>query len=53
MFGLEGEVMSLSCESKGVFIWRRASPLCRDSASQLNSLSKIIFVYERRASPPW
>ena len=44
--------------SKGVFIWRRASPigrassLCRDPASQLNSLSKFVFVYER-ASPPW
>ena len=42
-----------------MFIWRRASPLgrasplCRDPASQLNSLSKFIFVYERRASPPW
>ena len=25
----------------------RASPLCRDPASQLNSLSKFIFVYMR------
>ena len=39
--------------TKGVFIWRkvspigRASPLCRDPASQLNSLSKFIFVYMR------
>ena len=38
---------------KGVFIWRRASPLdrasplCRDPASQLNSLSKFVFVYMR------
>ena len=37
----------------GVFIWRRASPLgrasplCRDPASQLNSLSNFIFVYMR------
>ena len=37
----------------GVFIWRRdspigrASPLCRDPAFQLNSLSKFIFVYMR------
>ena len=39
--------------SEGVFIWRRASrlgrasPLCRDPASHLNSLSKFIFVYMR------
>ena len=39
---------------QGVFIWRRASPLCRDPASQLNSVSKLYFrLYERRASPPW
>ena len=31
----------------GVFIWRRASPLYRDPASQLNSLLKCIFVYMR------
>ena len=36
-----------------MFIWRRASPigraspLCRDPASQLNSLSKFVFVYMR------
>ena len=30
------------------------SPLWRDPASQLNSLSKFVFViYERRDSPPW
>ena len=45
--------------SKGVFVWKkasalgRASPLWRDPASQLNSLSKYILVYERRASPFW
>ena len=45
--------------SKGVFVWKkvsalgRASPLWRDPASQLNSLSKYILVSERRASPPW
>ena len=39
--------------AKGVFTWRRASPLgrasplCRDPASQLNSLSKFVFVYMR------
>ena len=39
--------------SEGVFIWRRASPigraslLCRDPASQLNCLSKFVFVYMR------
>ena len=33
--------------SWGVFIWRRASPLCRDPASQLNSLTKFLFVYMR------
>ena len=39
--------------SKGVFTWRRASPLgrasplCRDPASQLNYLSKFVFVYMR------
>ena len=40
---------------KGVFIWRRAGPLCGNLASQLNSLSKFIFsfMYEKRASPPW
>ena len=32
---------------KGVFTWRRASLLCRDPASQLNSLSKFVFVYMR------
>ena len=38
---------------KWVFTWRRASPLgrasplCRDPASQLNSLSKFVFVYMR------
>ena len=38
---------------KGVFIWRRASPigraspLCRDPVSQLNSLTKFVFVYMR------
>ena len=31
----------------GVFTWRRASPLCRDPASQLNSLSKFVFIYMR------
>ena len=36
-----------------VFTWRRASPLdrasslCQDTASQLNSLSKFVFVYAR------
>ena len=36
-----------------VFIWRRASPigraspLCRDPASQLNYLTKFVFVYMR------
>ena len=39
------------CRIRGVFTWRRASPigraspLCRDPASQLNSLSKFFFVY--------
>ena len=33
--------------SKGVSIWSRASPLCGDPASQLNSLSKFIFIYMR------
>ena len=28
-----------------VYIWRRASPLYRDPASQLNSLSTFVFVY--------
>ena len=42
-----------SSSSKGVFIWRiaspigRASPLCRDPASQLNTLTKFVFVYMR------
>ena len=40
----------LVCFPKVVFTWRRASPLCRDPASQLNSLSKFVFVYERSAS---
>ena len=53
MFQREG----LAGSGKGVFIWRRAghtsplggaSPLCRDPA--LNSLSKFVFVYIRRAS---
>ena len=40
-------------KTKGVFILRRASPigraspLCRDPASQLNPLSKFVFVYMR------
>ena len=45
--------------TKGVFIWRkdsplrRASPLCQDPVSQLKPLTKIYFcLYERRASPP-
>ena len=39
--------------TKVVFTWRRASPLgragplCRDPVSQLNSLSKFVFVYMR------
>ena len=39
--------------TKVVFIWTKAnpldrvSPLCRDPASELNSLSKFIFVYMR------
>ena len=39
--------------SDEVFIWRggspigRAGPHCRDLASQLNSLSKFVFVYMR------
>ena len=39
--------------TKGVFTWRRAgplgraSPLCRDPASQLHSLSNFVFVYMR------
>ena len=42
-----------SSASKGVFICRRASPigraspLCRDPVSQLNSLTKFVFVYMR------
>ena len=28
-------------------MWRKASPFCRDTASQLNYLSKFIFVYMR------
>ena len=30
-----------------MFTWRRASPLCRDPVSRLNSLSKFVFVYMR------
>ena len=30
-----------------LYIRRRASPLCRDPASQLNSLSRFVFVYMR------
>ena len=41
------------CHTMGVFTWRRASPLgrasplCRDPASQLNSLWKFVFIYMR------
>ena len=46
-------VVSL-CASKGVFIWRRASPLWRDPASAVKFYVKICFrLYERRASPLW
>ena len=44
---------------KGVFAWRRASPLgrasplCQDPASQLNSVKICFRLYERRASPLW
>ena len=46
--------IKMSNRSKGVFIWRRASPLgranplCRDPLSQLNSSTKFVFVYMRR-----
>ena len=60
---------TLCLVTKGVFIWRRASPLgrasplCRDPASQLNYLTTFVFVYMRegrysprvylgKASPP-
>ena len=39
--------------TKEVFIWRKASPLCRDPVPQLKPLSKMYFCfYERKASTP-